>query len=438
MLYLDADKIWEGGSQQMGILSFLFGSPAPTGDAPRKQLHASYNTCTDIPVDYTVIDLETSGLDACSCEILEIGAVKVRNNIEISRYHTYVRPVGAISKEASEVNGLTWKTLRDQPFLEDVQQAFFDFIGDDILVGHNIGFDIKFIQTRCEVILENQCFDTLKWSRLAFPTLRNYKLDTLRTFFSLSGAAHSALGDCITTHQLLQCIANSDVKDKILLNKIVSSTPEQRSSLKVSYNDSGYEHWFAGEEARRAGDFDMALTLFQLAESEGYNCPAIYTSYVMIYRKRKDYAQEIAVAERALQHLTGMDRRWFQERKERAQYLLTAQRNREEELLRKTQAREEKAERRRQEQERKASMPKHSTKKPVIQVTDNQEIVREFESISAAAKECGVSSKSIRDAISGRQKHAGGYRWMYAPSLDPSAPGSTEPQAKKNETEPLL
>ena len=405
----------------MGILSFLFGSPAPTSAAPRKQLRASYNTCPDIPSDYTVIDLETSGLDPCSCEILEIGAVKVRNNIETSRYHTYIRPVGIISREASAVNGLTWKKLRNQPFLEDVQQAFFEFVGSDILVGHNIGFDIKFIQTRCQVTLQNQCFDTLKWSRLAFPNLRNHKLDTLRTVFLFGGSAHSALGDCVTTHQLLQCIAQSDVKAKILLNKIIDSSQPQTSITNSDYNDTGYEHWAAGEAARRAGDFDNALTLFKLAESEGYNCPAIYTSYVMIYRKKKDYKQEIAVAEKALQNLTGAGRQWFKERRDKAQYLL----NREEDLLRKAQAREEKAERRRQEQERKESMPKHSTRKPVIQVTDNLEVIREFESIAAAAKECGVSSKSIRDAISGRQKHAGGYCWKYATAANDAAEQSS-------------
>ena len=141
----------------------------------------------------------------------------------------------------------------------------------------------------------------------------------------------------------------------------------------------------------------------------------------MIYRKKKDYKQEIAVAEKALQNLTGAGRQWFKERRDKAQYLL----NREEDLLRKAQAREEKAERRRQEQERKESMPKHSTRKPVIQVTDNLEVIREFESIAAAAKECGVSSKSIRDAISGRQKHAGGYCWKYATAANDAAEQSS-------------
>ena len=193
----------------MGFLSFLFTGPAPTGEAPRKPLRRLYKTFTDIPTDYTVIDVETSGLDACTCEILEIAAIKVRDNKETARYQTYIRPIGAIPKQASAVNGLTWRKLCDKPLFEDIQQSFFDFIGDDVLVGHNVGFDIKFIQTRSGIILPNQCFDTLEWSRIVFPSLPNYKLETLRDTFSLGGIPHSATGDCKATHQLLIRIAHS-------------------------------------------------------------------------------------------------------------------------------------------------------------------------------------------------------------------------------------
>lgn len=390
----------------MGFLSFLFAGPAPTGEAPRKPLRRFYKTYSDIPTNYTVIDVETSGLDACTCEILELAALKVRDNQETARYQTYIRPTGAISKQASAVNGLTWRKLCDKPLFEDIQQSFFDFIGDDVLVGHNIGFDIKFIQTRSGIVLPNKCFDTLEWSRLAFPSLSNYKLETLRSTFSLGGIAHSAMGDCIATHQLLHRIAQSDAREKYHADECIVNRPV--------VVDKGYEQWAAGEEARRAGDFDRALTLYQSAEAEGYNCPALYTSYAVLYRKLKDYEKEIAVTEKAMQKLEPSEIIWFVERKSRARHLLAVQQSREAELQRKAQERLEKAERRRQEAERKAAEPKPSNKKPVVQLTDNQEIVREFESISAAAKECGISAKGIRDAISGRQKHAGGYCWRYS------------------------
>lgn len=389
----------------MGLFSFLFAGSEPAKDAPRKSLRRFYEKCTGIPSDYTVIDIETSGLDACTCEILEIGAVKVRNNVETERYQTYIKPVGKIQKSASDVNGLTWKKLYNQPLLENIKTSFFDFIGDDILVGHNIGFDIKFIQTRFEVTLPNKCFDTLEWSRIAFPDLDNYKLDTLRSAFSVGGTAHSAIGDCITTHRLLQRIAESGVKNEIM--------PKKQTHAEPAYNDTGFKYWEAGDKARINGDLDDALRLFQRAEIVGYNCPALYTSYAMLYRKRKDYKQEIAITEKALQIFTGETAVWFQDRKLRAQNLLLAQKKREELLQEKEKVRELKAEARRKKAELAAAKPKKSTNRSIAQYSDDGNIIAEYASVSAASRETGISEKCIRDAANGKQKHAGGFRWKY-------------------------
>lgn len=195
----------------MGFLSFLFSPPAPTQQAPRKRLNRFYKTCSHIPADYTVIDLETSGLDACINEILEIGAIKYRNGHAERYYHTYIRPIGVIPSSASDVNKITWRKVCKAPLLEDIQDGLFSFLGDDVLVGHNIGFDIKFIQTRFEKTLDNMCLDTLELSRIALPGLPNYKLDTLRQRLNLAGGtAHSALGDCEATAALLKKISDSE------------------------------------------------------------------------------------------------------------------------------------------------------------------------------------------------------------------------------------
>lgn len=198
----------------MGIFSFLFAGPAPTAPAPYKKLNRFFPECNFVPSDYTVIDLETSGLDACTSEILEIGAIKFRNHKEISRYHTYIKPEGKISPSASAVNHITWLKVCDAPTIEQVRSKFLSFIADEILVGHNIGFDIKFIQTRFEVSLTNQCFDTLSWCKIALPDLSNYKLDSLRSSLHLGGTAHSALGDCSATQKLLIYISKSDSAKK--------------------------------------------------------------------------------------------------------------------------------------------------------------------------------------------------------------------------------
>lgn len=402
----------------MGIFSFLFAGPAPTTPAPQKPPIRFYKKFDDIPTDYTVIDVETSGLDPCTSEILEIAAIKVRNNVEIDRYHSYIRPVGTISPSASEVNGLTWSKLYDKPYLEEIQQHFFNFIGDDILVGHNIGFDIRFIQTRCEKYLQNKCFDTLKWSRLAFPYAPDYKLDTLRHALNLHGDSHTALGDCIATHQLLQCIANSYTITEMLENKVEPHTLNYQSYIQPVYDDHGYSLWAEGETARVQGDFDKAFELFKRAESEGYNCPAIFTSYAMIYRKQKDYEKEIAILEKALKIFDGdpsatSSMNKFLDRKRRAQELIIAQHKREELMQEKQAAREARDEKRRKKAEMAASEPERTRCRSIAQCLDDGTIIKEYESIAAAAREVGSSTKNIRDAANGKQRHACGFCWKY-------------------------
>lgn len=397
----------------MGIFSFLFAGPEPTTPAPQKPPLRFYKKFDDIPTDYTVIDVETSGLDPCTSEILEIAAIKVRNNVEIDRYHSYIRPVGTISPSASEVNGLTWSKLYDKPYLEEIQQHFFNFIGDDILVGHNIGFDIRFIQTRCEIYLQNECFDTLKWSRLAFPYAPDYKLDTLRYTLDLHGDSHTALGDCIATHQLLQCIANSYTITEMMENGIAPHTLNYQTYTQPIYDDQGYSLWAEGETARVQGDFDKAFELFKRAESKGYNRPALYISYAKIYRKQKEYEKEIAIMDKGLSLFTGQTAQDFEYRKRRAQELIIAQQKREELMQEKQAIREAKAEERRKKAEMAVSKPKRPRGRPVAQCLDDGTIVKEYESISAAAKEVGISDSSIRDAANGKQHHACGFCWRY-------------------------
>lgn len=399
------------------FLSYLFPSPEPIEDAPRKALNRFYKTHSGIPTDYTVIDLETSGLDACTAEILEIGAIKYRNNVADRTFHSYIQPVGKIPYSASQVNGITWRKVCKAPLLGDIRDEFLEFIGNDVLVGHNVGFDVKFIQTRFELTLQNECLDTLELSKIAFPNMPSYKLNNLKQILFLAGGpSHTALGDCMTTHQLLQQIAKANIDEKIARNDILKKNRADSNdpdSSVTQYCGNGREFWEAGERARKNGDFDKALELFQRAESAGYTCPVLYSSYAMIYRKQKDYEKEISSVDKALSIYTGYDRTWFEDRKIRAENLLLASQRREEDLLKKEKARQDKAEMRRQKAEAKATKPKAVVGRPIAQLSDNGEILKEFASVSAASREVGVSEKSIRSAASGTQHHAGGFCWRY-------------------------
>ena len=205
-LFSRKNEKYNTNSSSFSDMSFQIAQipPAPTTPAPRMSLRR-FSPMTYLPPnDYTVIDLETTGLDACICEILEIGAIRFRQHQEVERFHSYIRPEGAISEESVSVHHITWAKVYQAPSLEEVSSSLFSFLGNDILVGYNIGFDIKFLQTHLGMNIKNKSFDVLPFIRSVVENLPNYKLDTVKNYFRVFVSSHSALSDCVATAQVFQ------------------------------------------------------------------------------------------------------------------------------------------------------------------------------------------------------------------------------------------
>ena len=152
--------------------------------------------------DYVVFDLETTGTSCKTDKIIEISAVRAKAGEIISEFSTLVNPECPIPYYASEVNGITDRMVSGAPLLEDVLPEFLDFIGEAVLVGHNIhSFDMKFIYRECSDIYGqvpgNDYIDTLALARACLPELSHHKLTDLAKHFGLSTkGAHRALNDC--------------------------------------------------------------------------------------------------------------------------------------------------------------------------------------------------------------------------------------------------
>ena len=104
--------------------------------------------------DYVIYDLETTGTSCANDKVVEISAVKVRNGKVDSEISTLVNPEMSIPFWASEVNGINDDMVKDAPVFEVVLKDFLEFIGDDVLVGHNIHtFDYEIYISGCGKIL---------------------------------------------------------------------------------------------------------------------------------------------------------------------------------------------------------------------------------------------------------------------------------------------
>ena len=152
--------------------------------------------------DYVIFDLETTGISCYNDKIIEISAIKVKDGEVVEEFSELVNPKRNIPYYARRVNGITDDMVEDARIFDDVLPDFLNFIGDSVLVGHNIhAFDMKFLYRESDRMygktLTNDYVDTLYYARKRLPKLPHHRLVDLAEHFDISTAgAHRALNDC--------------------------------------------------------------------------------------------------------------------------------------------------------------------------------------------------------------------------------------------------
>lgn len=399
----------------MGFLSALkkyyFGNESKSSSVRT----SSVSSCPNA-VPYVILDTETTGLNASTDHIIQLSAIKYgTDGTPVDFFNTYLNPGCPIPARVSQIHGITDKTVAHAPTAQQIQDRFLSFLGDALIVGYNVTFDLRFLyHTFGDTFSGWQYVDVLSMARQLL-WCPDYKLETVsaEVNFSPSGSFHDSFTDCEAVAAILNHIGDS--------LDVWSNEFQYPQSQDTSYSytptftyPKGYKDWSHGEDARINGDFEEALRLFAKAQDAGFIEPALYESYAKLYRKQRDFEHEILVLEEAITHFDGSIADDFDARKKKAQDLLLSKQKKEDELLQKQLKREQKAEAKRRKEELKKSEPKQSCKRSVVQYSDDGTIVKVFESVSAAAKEVGVDSKGIRNAACGRQKHAGGFCWKYS------------------------
>ncbi|MCI8355588.1 MAG: DNA polymerase III subunit epsilon [Lachnospiraceae bacterium] len=153
--------------------------------------------------DYVVFDLETTGINPERDSIIEISALKVKDHRVVEEFSTLVNPGRHIPAGATAVNGITDRMVADAPDVRTAIERFVEFIGDNILVGHNIHtFDMNFAYDAAWNFLGrelgNDYVDTLYLARRYLPELSHHKLTDVAEHFQLqTQGAHRALFDCM-------------------------------------------------------------------------------------------------------------------------------------------------------------------------------------------------------------------------------------------------
>lgn len=161
--------------------------------------------------DYVVVDLETTGFSPADCGITELGAVRVRDGQITAEFSSLVNSGCEIPDNVTAITGITNEMVQSAPPLDCVLPGFLDFIGDDVIVGHNIAFDINFLYDAALLLdgrtVSNDYINTVTLARSVYPELSNHKLQTLQKHCGLTNdCAHRALSDVRCTQQLYELL----------------------------------------------------------------------------------------------------------------------------------------------------------------------------------------------------------------------------------------
>jgi DNA polymerase-3 subunit alpha (Gram-positive type) len=163
-----------------------------------------------IPMDgeFTVFDIETTGLKADHADIIEIGAVRLKNGEIIDTFRSFIDDGVVIPREITKLTGITQDMLSGAPGTREVLERFRAFAEGSTLVAHNAAFDTGFIThhgDRFGITFPMPYVDTLMLSRyLLRDELENHKLDTISAYFDIDmGSHHRADDDARTCAQIL-------------------------------------------------------------------------------------------------------------------------------------------------------------------------------------------------------------------------------------------
>ena len=155
--------------------------------------------------EFTVVDIETTGLDVYNDKVIEIGAVKIKDGEVVSSFQTLITPLELLTDKIVELTGITDDMLFDAKTIEEVYPDFYKFVYGTTFVAHNAEFDYKFLRNTGKKLgykLDLPVIDTVPFARERIPGMKNYKLNTLCEKFGIEFRHHRALADAFATAEL--------------------------------------------------------------------------------------------------------------------------------------------------------------------------------------------------------------------------------------------
>ncbi|MED0930095.1 3'-5' exonuclease [Bacillus mobilis] len=165
-----------------------------------------------LPLDYVVIDFETTGFNPYNDKIIQVAAVKYRNHELVDQFVSYVNPERSIPDRITSLTGITNYRVSDAPTIEEILPLFLAFLHTNVIVAHNASFDMRFLKSNVNMLgmpePKNKVIDTVFLAKKYMKHAPNHKLETLKRMLGIRLSSHNAFDDCITCAAVYQKCAS--------------------------------------------------------------------------------------------------------------------------------------------------------------------------------------------------------------------------------------
>ena len=190
--------------------------------------------------DFVVFDIETTGFNPRTCEIIEIGAVKISNGQVVDRFSEFVNPKVPIPYRITELTSIKDEMVENAPTIDVILPKFIEFCQGTVLVAHNAGFDTSFIKHNCKKLNIEYDFthvDTMEMARYLHPNMARFNLDAVCKAENLVNEHHHrAVDDAEVTSKIFEKfivkLENENIFDLTQLNAHSKPGTEQIKKMK--------------------------------------------------------------------------------------------------------------------------------------------------------------------------------------------------------------
>ncbi len=190
---------------------------------------------------FVVFDIETTGFSPKNNKIIEIGAVKMKDGQILDRFSEFVDPKEPIPFHITRLTSITDDMVIGAPTRDEIIPRFVEFCKDCILVGHNVGFDISFINENCRQLgidVDYTTVDTMGLSRAFFPRQAKHNLDAVcKTLNVVNEHHHRAVDDAECTAKIflkfMDMMKQEKADDLTKVNALGASNPDLVKHLRT-------------------------------------------------------------------------------------------------------------------------------------------------------------------------------------------------------------